>query len=272
MVITSKKQKPTPEMMEAYLNIALQMRLIMMPFVMPLVRTDEDGPTHVGSGGYIEFSGHKLALTNDHVVREGQGRLAHKFYDSDTYFGFPNAFASEAFPIDLAASSVDLTWTATTHSAMAFPEHRMALIHAPVARELLFLMGFAGSRAYFSPILNIIVTNGTPYLNQEFDPQAEERDIRCEHYDPNLHFAIPWEPEQIEVVDRDDKAIPVNANGFSGSLVWNTRYVEYAAAEKPWDPNVAQLTGVVWGWPQQDRVLLATRIEHVRTFLAKSSK
>jgi hypothetical protein len=44
--------------------------------------------------------------------------------------------------------------------------------------------------------------------------------------------------------------------------------MEYTAAEKPWDPNVAQLTGIVWGWPQQDRVLFATRIEHVKTFLA----
>jgi hypothetical protein len=32
-------------------------------------------------------------------------------------------------------------------------------------------------------------------------------------------------------------------------------------------PSVARLTGVVWSWPQLDRVLFATRIEHVRTFL-----
>ena len=144
----------------------------------------------------------------------------------------------------------------------------MALTHAPVAREFLFLMGFAGSRAYFSPILNVIVTNGTPYLTQEFDPQAEQREITWKHFDPAFHFAMPWEPEQVEIVDREGKAVPVNADGFSGSLVWNTRYTEYTAAEKLWDPNVAQLTGVAWGWPKQDRVLLATRIEHVRTFLA----
>jgi hypothetical protein len=263
------KQKPTHEMSEALLNITQQMRLITMPFVTPFVRSDEDGPTHVGSGGYVDFSRRKLALTNDHVVRDGGGRLTHKFYDSDAYFSFPKAFASEMFPLDLAASPVDLTWTATAHSAMAFPEHRMALTHAPVSREFLFLMGLTGSRAYFSPILNVIVTSGTPYLTQEFDSQAEEREIACEHYDPAFHFAIPWEPEQVEIIDRENNVVPVNANGFSGCLVWNTRYVEYTTAEKPWDPNVAQLTGVVWGWPRQDRVLLATRIEHVRTFLAR---
>ena len=157
------------------------------------------------------------------------------------------------FPTDLAASPVDLTWTATAHSAMAFPEHRIALTHAPVPGEFLFLMGFAGSRAYFSPVLDVIVTNGTPYLAQEFDPRAEERSITCEQYDPAFHFAMPWEPEQIEVVDRERNVVPFNANGFSGSPVWNTRYIEYTAAQKPWDPNVAQLTGIVWGWPQQDQ-------------------
>jgi hypothetical protein len=268
MDIPSVKQKSAPDMDEAFRNITQQMRLIMMPFVTPFARSDEDGPTHIGSGGYVEFSGRKLALTNDHVVRDGQGRLTHKFYDSDTYFSFPKAFASETFPVDLAASPVDLTWTATAHSAMAFPEHRMALTHAPVSGELLFLMGFAGSRAYFSPTHNVIVTSGTPYLTQEFDPQAEEREITSKHYNPALHFAMPWEPEQVGIVDRQNNVVPVNAHGFSGCLAWNTRYVEYTSAERPWDPNVAQLTGVVFGWPQQDRVLLATRIEHVRTFLA----
>jgi hypothetical protein len=91
-------------MREAFLTITQQMRLIMTPFVTPFVRSDEDGPTHVGSGGYVDFSGRKLALTNDHVVRDGQGRLTHKFYDSDAYFSFPKVFASKMFPVDLAAS------------------------------------------------------------------------------------------------------------------------------------------------------------------------
>jgi hypothetical protein len=170
------------------------------------------------SDDVLGFSATSGDSPKDHVVRDGGGRLTHKFYDSDAYFSFPKAFASEMFPLDLAASPVDLTWTATAHSAMAFPEHRMALTHAPVSREFLFLMGFAGSRAYFSPILNVIVTSGTPYLTQEFDSQAEEREIACEDYDPAFHFAIPWEPEQVEIIDRENNVVPVNANGFSGCL------------------------------------------------------
>jgi hypothetical protein len=50
VLIVSKK--PTAEMREACLNITLQMRLIMMPFVAPFVRAVEDGAIPVGSGGF----------------------------------------------------------------------------------------------------------------------------------------------------------------------------------------------------------------------------
>ena len=127
------------------------MRLVMTPFVTPLVRSEKDGAEHIGSGGYVEAAGHKLLLTNDHVFREGFGRLTHKFYDHDQYFAFPKLFASEKLPVDLAASPVDVNWRQVMHSAKAFPEHRFAEKHAPVEKELLFMLGFAGKRGYYSP-------------------------------------------------------------------------------------------------------------------------
>src|SRR4051794_21951023 len=81
--------------------ITVQMRLVMMPFVTPLVRGEKDGAVHIGSGGYVDMAGRKLLLTNDHVFRDGLGRLTHKFYDSDEYFRFPQAFASQGLPVDL---------------------------------------------------------------------------------------------------------------------------------------------------------------------------
>jgi hypothetical protein len=264
------KSAQTPEWKQVCLEVALQMRIVMMPFVTPLVRVEADGGgEHIGSGGYVEYATRKLLLTNDHVARDGLGRLTHKFYDSDQYFGFPKAFAFEMAPTDLAASPVDQTWPQTTHSAMPFPDHRFAERHAPAKNEMLFMLGFAGKRAYYSPTLGMMVTNGTPYLSQEFDPDAEERKITSPDFDPKVHFAIPWEPEQVSLVDEHKDVIPLSPKGFSGSLVWNTRYVEYTTLGKSWDPAVARLTGIVWGWPSEDRVLIATRIEHIKDFLRR---
>jgi hypothetical protein len=64
-------------------TITVRMRLVMTPFVTPLVRSEEDGAMHIGSGGYVETAGRKLLLTNDHVFRDGLGRLTHKFYDHE---------------------------------------------------------------------------------------------------------------------------------------------------------------------------------------------
>jgi hypothetical protein len=187
------------------------MRLVMMPFVTPLVRSETDGgATHVGSGGYVELSDRKLLLTNDHVVLEGHGRLTHKFFDCENYFPFVNAFASQVQPRDLAVSPVDQTWKKVSHSAMAFPAHRFATKHAPVENELLFMLGFAGARAYYSPSMNIMLTHGTPYLSQE--PAGAKSDIKSEGLAPDIHFALPWRPEQIDIVDQDRNPIPLKPN------------------------------------------------------------
>jgi hypothetical protein len=264
-----KSEEPPAAWQERLLEITRQMRLIMMPFVTPLVRAEPDGAAHVGSGGYLEKTGRRLLLTNHHVVDEGQGRLMHKFLDSEYYFATAT-FVREPAPMDLAVVWVDHSWQMTSHSAMMFPEHRVARKHNPVRGELLFMMGFARTRAYYSPSLEVMLTNGTPYLTQEFDPGLEEREIRHCKFDPNYHFAVPWEPDKIEAVDRDRNSIPIDPHGFSGSFVWNTRFMEYSEAGKEWEPGVAQLTGIVWGWPTNSRVLFATRIEFVTTFLARA--
>jgi hypothetical protein len=267
MTELAKSAQPPAQWRQMQIDITCQMRLVMMPFVTPLVRTEPDGAAHVGSGGCLEQLGRKLLLTNDHVVREGQGRLAHKYFDSDRYFAIAGVIG-EPLPTDLAVALIDQSWHMTSHSAMTFPEHRIAPKHNPVRGELLFMMGFAGKRAYYSPSLNVIVTHGTPYLTQEFDPALEEREIKHRKFDPKYHFAMPWEPEKIDLVDKDKKTIPIDPHGFSGSLVWNTRFKEYGEANKDWEPGVAQLTGIVWGWPTNSSVPFATRIEFVTTFLA----
>jgi hypothetical protein len=58
-----------------------------------------------------------------------------------------------------------------------------------------------------------------------------------------------------------------NAEGFSGSLVWNTRYLEALAAGRNWTPNDAVVTGLVRRWDTATKTLLIYRVEHVRAWL-----
>ena len=55
--------------------------------------------------------------------------------------------------------------------------------------------------------------------------------------------------------------------GMSGSTVWNTGFVEAKARGVPWKPEMARVTGVVWGWPSEHACLVATRAEYLRSFM-----
>jgi hypothetical protein len=249
-------------------TVSAQMRLQMMPFVTPLPRTADDGGGElIGSGSYVEHAGRQFLLTNQHVMHDGLGTLTHKHFDSSTYFPC-SRFTSQPLPLDLAAARAEPTWRSVDHSAMMFPEHRFAHAHAPASDELLFLMGYAGSRSYYSPTANLMLTHGTPFLSQEFDPIKEGRQITSPHFDPNCHFAIPWQPASTQVVEGDTSTVPLSPKGFSGSPVWNTRFMEYTMAGLDWAPGVARLTGIAWAWESTDRAIFVTRIEYVRTFLA----
>lgn len=249
-------------------SVTAQMRLQMMPFVTPLPRLMDDGGGElIGSGSYVEHADRKFLLTNQHVMHDGQGTLTHKHFDSSDYF-LCSPFTSQPWPLDLAAARAEATWRTHDHSAMTFPEHRFAPTHAPAPDELLFLMGYAGSRSYYSPSANQMLAHGTPFLGQEFDPIREGRQIASQDFDPAYHFAIPWQPASTKVLGGDTSSIPLSPKGFSGSPIWNTRFLEYSAAGLDRAPGVSRFTGVAWAWQPADRAIFVTRIEHVRFFLA----
>jgi hypothetical protein len=59
----------------------------------------------------------------------------------------------------------------------------------------------------------------------------------------------------------------LNPHGMSGSLVRNTRLVQFSQSGKTWTPGVARLTGIVWGSDARNRFLFTARIEHVTALL-----
>lgn len=38
-------------------------------------------------------------------------------------------------------------------------------------------------------------------------------------------------------------------------------------ARLDWSPELAQVTGIAWGWPSATSTILCTWVEHVRTFI-----
>lgn len=241
------------------------------PCVTPITSALQDDTGElIGTGGYVEHSGRKLLVTAEHVaVTVKKQTLVHRFHESDNYYRVTQPFHAAPLSIDVAVSPLEeRVWNDAPHKAWAFPQNRVAQAHAPVERELFFLIGYAGSRHYFSPAGKLMITPGTPYLTQEVPQLPLGRAVTHGLYDPAYHFALEYLPEAAETVDQGAAPLPENPKGFSGALVWNTRFVECMSLGRAWSPQDAVLTGTLWAWLTSDRCLLATRIEHAAGPLA----
>jgi len=230
-------------------------------FVTPISRTlnNDEGEMH-GTGVYVQIGDHKYLITNEHVASAIQlNSITHQFLGSDLVFRALNPFLTFGWPIDAAIMRVpEDVRTMETQEGAAIPEHRLALFHAPVESELLFFQGFSGEGSHF--LFGNLFSRLTSYVFREVPlPQ----DVR---FKDRFHFGVDYRPDMAKIASGDSRGLP-QPKGFSGSLVWNTRFVQRLQEGNEWSPDDAVVTGLVWGWPSALACLVATRIEYVRSFL-----
>jgi hypothetical protein len=225
-------------------------------FVTPIskVLADDYGEL-VGTGSYIEILNAPYIITNEHVAQVlNQCSIAHQFSGSDNVMRCLNPMVARTAPVDVAIARIeDRVWRSCDHRAALIPLGRFAARHSPVEGELLFMAGYSGTRSTF--LFNTLVSRGTPYLTQEI-PISPDYGI------PEYHFAIHYLPDRAISPAQRPEGLPAPP-GFSGSLVWNTRFVERKQAGLDWNPGQADVTGLIWGWPSAGGCLVATKVEHL---------
>lgn len=227
------------------------------PFVSPISKIlSDDHGEHLGSGSYVGAPSARFLITNEHVARHIRSApLTHQFLDADVVLRCTNNFVVEEDPVDVAASQISVdSWSHCQHSSLCIPLERFAESHDPVEDELLFIIGYSGERSTFH--FGTLNCPGTPYLTQECQMPTEIGE-------PRFHFAIHYNTEYATQLPGPHRELPTPP-GMSGSLVWNTRAVETLRSSRSWDPSMACVTGIVWGWPSSATALLATRVEHIR--------
>ncbi len=209
---------------------------------------------HCGTGSFVETNGSIFLVTNEHVVKEMEKQpLAYQTNVEGAYLKLNKPVIVEPEPVEFASSEIpSLLWKNEEREKEAIKIERFAKSHSPVDGELLFLAGYSGERSKF--VFGELHSKGTPYLTQEKPfPANEPRGVF------EYHFALHYQPDLATSID-GTSSLP-DAHGFSGSLVWNTRRIECLQNDKPWTPESAQVTGILWAWPSQSSCLLATRVE-----------
>jgi hypothetical protein len=245
-------------------RVVKEMQEYTRKFVTPISRAlDHDYGEHLATGNYVEIFGQKYLLTNAHVAEAlRQHSLGHQFLDHECVFRATNPFFTFSLPFDVAFSAIDpKVWDDAQHSSLPIPESKLSMAHAPVDREVFFIKGFGGEGSDFH--FGYLVTHATSYCCQEVPVPSEEP------FNAQFHFALDYRPDLATTVEVNSRGLPI-PKGLSGSVVWNTRFVELWGNGSDWNPDCAEVTGLLWGWPSSAACVVATRIEYVRSFLLRA--
>ena len=212
-------------------HITDEMKVHTRAFTTPLGTETSTTIRLTGTGSYVQHEGRRLLLTCEHVAREGP--VHYRLHDSKDVFEHCGSWITDPHPIDAATAVIaDEAWHATAHQAAVVPYRRFANRHRTAQQaELLFFRGFAGENARYA--FEVHETNASGYSTQERADSGDEQ-----------IFELFWDPQQTRVTaGTEDEARAAmkwdDPGGFSGSLVWNTRYLEVQDAGGHWKPEDA---------------------------------
>jgi len=216
-----------------------------------------------GTGTYLRLMDRTFILTNEHVADIRPQGLLHQFCGADDLHPVLGNHASFGWPLDVAVLPVEKSiWETPGHQAKAITEDLISIAHEPAPTELLTFAGYSGDRSQF--IFNTLITPGTSSTAREVPLPVDDR------FKARFHMAIEYKPDlATNVIGSHGLPCPP---GFSGSAVWNTGFVESRMAGEPWTPDMARVSGIVWGWPSSSGCIVATRVEYVRSFLLSVPK
>jgi hypothetical protein len=242
-------------------RVVAEMSDYLKPYRTPLLVDAGDHAVGGGTGSYLELGGRTFILTNAHVaaIREGTRRLVHQLAGVENFANVIGDHSKFEYPLDLALLPVDTrAWDGLSHGSRAISLDQIAWAHSPVPTELMTFVGFPGDDVGFhfdSVTLKAKCLTGREVLL----PPEDDR------FSPRFHFGLDYKPDlAVDVIAKEGLSRPP---GLSGSTVWNTCFVEAKMAGTPWTPELAKVTGVVWGWPSNVGCLVATRAEYLRSFL-----
>jgi hypothetical protein len=214
-------------------------------------------PTEIGTGTFIENAGVNI-LTCAHVAKfnpsaycgGGQTEVRPGIWCADPVDSIDTAFA----PLG------DSEWALIAEDARPLSMSKFATLHHAVPREVFFFRGIADQNANLSAFGADVIFTG--YNSQEKPDTGDE-----------YIFEMLWCPKNATVTSGTDIEVGSrfrynNPAGFSGSLVWNTRFVELGCDLSRWRPEEAVITGLLRRYDPDTKTLLVWRVEHLLKWLS----
>lgn len=225
------------------------------PFVVPLSHETNSNVRLIGTGTFVRGANGTTIATCEHVAREAPLNFCP--HGGEDVYRYTGEWEVRPEPIDAAWTTGSLATLVPTAKAVQL--HQIATQHSLMpSEELLFFYGYSGENSTF--VFENHITNGSGYLTQQNRDAKPDPGV-VELLWPNGEEA--WSEGTTEEARRNMRFS--NPAGFSGSLVWNTRFLETGADLNRWTPDQAVVTALLKRFADKDNILLATPIEAVRS-------
>ena len=254
--MTVKEQQAAEEKWRRTCNqVVDRMMEHVRPFVVPLSYEMESEVRLIGTGTFVLGANGTTVVTCEHVARNAP--LNFRPNGQEAVCGYRGEWSVHPEPVDAAWTIGSLA--TPTLLAKAVQPHQIALQHDLYQpEELLFFYGYSGENSTFA--FETHITNGSGYLtqqNRDAQPNLGVIELLWPNGEEN------WSEGTTEEARRNMQFS--DPAGFSGALVWNTRFLETGADLNQWTPDQAVVTAILKRFVPRDRVLLATPIETVRS-------
>jgi hypothetical protein len=234
--------------------VADQMKVFTRPYVNILA-----GEIDLGTGTFIEKDGVQI-LTCEHVARLNPA--AHYIDAAGSVQLHPGTWRTEPDPNkEVALAPVPETeWKRVSGRARPLSTSKFAPRYATVKDELFFFRGIAGEN------VNYVGNFGVDAIISGYCSQEKHGTGNSEILE------ILWKAGHATVTSGTDDTVRTrfrndDPRGFSGSLVWNTRFVELGCDLSVWTPDKALVTGLLRRFDERTETLLVWRIEHLLQWL-----
>lgn len=235
-------------------EIADRMKEHVRPFVCPLSKETDKTVRLIGTGSFVCLDDRAAIITCDHVAAHEP--LNFRFSTSEDVFGYRDKWHRAKEPIDAAWTDIPLNPIPDTNAIIT--SDAVATAHSVCQdEEPLFFYGFAGENSAFA--FDQHVTNGTGYLTQQNRDSAADSSVLELLWPPTMPR---WSNGTSSEAQKNMKFS--DPRGFSGSLVWNTRFLETGGDLTTWSPQDARVTGLLKRFEEESLLLLATPIERLR--------
>ncbi len=226
-----------------------------LPYLASIIGVDDDAhELHVGSAFRVSAGQQKYLVTAAHVMRQAKQRFT-RFGVSAADGAAPAELTERPFRFcaqhDLAV--LELPSEYVVEEGCYWPLGSADPDDRALSSDYLFLHGFPGTRSKFSALANGLVNQSFPY-----GVMRRHEDLPSGVLD--FEFAMDFDPSNMRNAD-DEPTDWLDPHGLSGSPVWRIGASGHRVDE--WEPAKSKLVGIVTRWLPDDKLLLATKVQHL---------